>query len=371
MLDVRFKVFLSCRFPPSTLASLCISMADAVGLSLVAAERPEAVEIMEKVKAQMRAADGALFLLEPSGKRPSGRMTDWMQAEYGIARAMNKVIGVITSSPGPLPKVFPKDMEYLPVSGLDDKALATKIAGYLYSLRKNLESANAGIREVSNPTFMREFLKHRVHLTGDGRLRYETHVQLQCLRDSLCDVKHSIHTNYSACWPGTNPESWPNLELVPCDSSHTVVAEPFAHDALKYTWKFNIDPSLRSHEIFTYGWRCDLPHYLPLSKAELARAPRTSIPFLQDHVEHHFFINHPTKLLELKVVFDDGSLIGPCTPMAFVGRTFSDRSSNAQEAARIADCLRVEDFLAKKEITLTVSAPRFGYTYAILWTLNR
>lgn len=368
-----FRVFLSCKFPLSPLANLCRSVGNAVGLEIRAADRPELAEIMEKVKREMLSADAALFLLEPDPEEQNtSLMTDWMKAEYGIARAMNKVIGVINADKLPLPSMLSKDVEWLKAYGLKGEDAAVKIAAFLYSMRNKIESMSVALRDISKPPYIRDFLKHRVKLSAKGRLLYETHVQIKCLKNGLGDVRHSIHMNYSLCWSQVENDKRPQVDLVGFDDDHTFSLEPVAWDALKFTFKINFSPPLQQGETIGYGWRSEFPHYLPLTKAELEPLTASAnYPFPEGCVEHHYFINHPTKLLVLRLEFEDGSIIGACRALSFVGRTFSTRSLDKDEVERIKDKLTVEDFLGTKQVTLTVEHPRFGNNYAIQWSLNR
>ena len=94
-------------------------------------------------------------------------------------------------------------------------------------------------------------------------------------------------------------------------------------------------------------------------------------PLPERSVDHHYFINNPTNLLEIKLDFEDGSIIDGCEALSFVGRTFADCSIDHVEVGRIRNGLRVEEFLGGKIVTLTVDKPRFGDNYAIRWSLSR
>jgi len=367
-----FKIFLSCHFPLSPLARLCQALAEAIDTRLVAAERPELAELMDKVKREMLSSDAALFLLEGNKDDDAEDvMSDWMKAEYGVARAMNKVIGVIVATEEPPPKVFSKDVEWLKTHGLNTEEIAIKVSTFLYSMKQKIKASTKALHDISEPTFIRNFIKHRINLSAEGELRYETQVKMQCLKEGLSDLRHSIHMNYSFCWKEGVPFERPNVELINLSSSHKFSFEPVASDATKYTWKINISPPLMKNEKINYGWRSDFMQYFPLTKEEISEITQISdYPFPVGSVEHHYFINNPTDLLVIKLEFEDGSIIGPCHAKAFVGRTFSTRTIDRTESEIISNNIQEENFLGRKEITLNVEKPRFGYNYAIWWSLN-
>jgi len=368
-----FRVFMSCRFPVSTLASVCTHLGDALGLDIITSDRPETSEIIDKVKQDIENSEGVLFLLENDEDASVQQISDWIKAEYGVARGMNKPFAIITTDPSLLPSVFAKDHEYLDLSNKTADDRAVFLTKYLASFKRKLEAFTITSVDPVEPTYVRDFLKHRVKVSAEGRLRYETQVKLTCMKDGLADVRHSIHMNYSLCWLNENAHTRPMVELIIEDANHNFILEPIASSPQKFSWKINIKPPLRRGETTTFGWRSEFLHYLPLSKEELRPALETpGYPFAEGGVEHHYFINNPTNLLVLRVEFEDGSLIGdPVKAYAFVGRTFSIDSLDHDECRRIQGGLATEGFLGRREISLTVKEPRFGYNYAIWWQLSK
>ena len=311
----------------------------------------------------MLTSDGVLFLLEDN-------VRDWILAEYGIARAQNKVIGLLTTNVEPPPEPFPRDLERLIISTLDADATPS-ILKYLHSMKKKVESVNE-LLEIVKPAYIREFVKHRIILHSDGRLLYETDVQMKCLRDGLSDLTHSIHMNFSLCSPGAQDFDPTVLELINLDPDHQLSFTLVANDSKKSTWKLSIDPPLRHSGRINYGWRNNFRHYLTLTREELEHLfASANHPLPDGRVKHHWFINHPTEDLELQLQIYDSSLFSSCEVLAYVGRTVSTRTIDDDEVNRIRNQLSITEFLGRTEITLAVSRPRLNYTYAIIWTLNR
>ena len=366
----NYKIFLSCKFPISNAAKMCKEFGKSIGLDIITADRPNPIEIIEKIKEKMFEADAALFLIDDNNQDESF-LSDWMKAEYGIAKAMNKVEGIIYVGEYSLISLFPRDIESLVLSSeLNNKDLI-ELTSFLYLFKNKIQRAQTGIKDIVTPPFIRDFLKHRVFITKKGKMKYEAQVQIECLKNGLSDLKHSIHMNYSLCWPEIISDLQPEVKLIYNEQEHKLTIEPIATDKTKFTWKINIEPSLRNKELFTYGWETNFIHYLPLSKAELKTLTSSArYPFPEGQVEHHFFINHPTKFLELKLEFEDGSVIGDCEPKAYIGRTFSKRTEDNTEVERIRNFFKTDNFLNKKEMTLSVENPSLGYNYAILLTLN-
>ena len=367
----QFRIFLSCKFPLSKIAKLCQSLADAIDTKLIAANRPEAVGIMEKVKKEMKLSDAALFLIEEYRENDDQNgLSDWIKAEFVIANSMNKPFCIISNTESPLPSFFLKDIEILKLNKLDPNEWPGKISSFLYSLKQQIKASKTSTHDISEPTFIRDFVKHRVKLLKEGNVRYETEVKMTCLKDGLSDVKHSIHMNYSFCWLDDANCERPSIELIKTSPGHDFLLEPYGGDNTKYTWKINIKPPLKKFENVSYGFRSNFIKYFPLQRKEIEHlTSQPDYPFPDGCIEHHFFINNPTDLLILKVQFEDGLLIGNCKPIAFVGRTFSHGTIDRIEVNRIEDCLDVDEFLGRKDVTLTVEKPNLGYNYAVLWSL--
>lgn len=365
-----YRVFLSCRFPLSEIAQLCREVGSAVHLDVATAERPALEEITEKVKQSMFGADAVLFLIERSnGSVADDVMTNWMKIEYGMARTMNKVVGIVVANSQDLPSGFASDVEYLSLGDVAGINCAVRLSAFLFSMREKVEAVHPDLRDIQEPTFVRDFVKHRINLLHNGRATYQTHVGIECLKEGLSDLRHSIHMNYSLCWPHDQHFN-PNLvQLTGLGGNHEFSIEAVASDMKKYTFRLNIEPPLRRGERIRYGWESEFQHYLPMRREEIKLLP--SYPLPEWTVEHHWFVNHPTRSLELRVHFEDGSVIGDPEAMAYVGRTFSTRTVDRDEGRRIREHLDVDEFIGGKDVVLVVEKPRHGHTYAIQWELTR
>lgn len=360
----KYKVFVSCHFPPGPLAELCRSIGNAIDLDMVVADRPSVDDLVEKVKRVIYSCDATLLLWE---NRLDEKSNDWLTVEYAISRAMNKPIAIIRVGASPLPSSFKIDSEWLKLDGYDQLAQVVKIAEYLNVLKNKLQQLHTSERQIHNPNFIREFVKHQVTMTGDGRARYETHVHLKSLTYGLSVMKHSIHINQSILSTDKTPLSF---ELLPLDDKRKYSKKISATAPDKITFTVDIDPPLNKNDVGTYGWRTDFFQFLPQKRDELVLLQQGLYAFPNGRAQHHWFINHPTELLAIEIEFQDAMMVGECEPKAYNGRVYSDLSLDYEETERIQKFFSTEEFMGRKLVSLKVEKPSFGFNYAILYEMK-
>ena len=53
-------------------------------------------------------------------------------------------------------------------------------------------------------------------IDSQGRVEYKTTGEIESLRDGVKSIRHSIYTQYSACWDATNQGAIPEIQCK-CD----------------------------------------------------------------------------------------------------------------------------------------------------------
>jgi len=362
-----FKVFVSCKFDencePSEFVKNCIQLGKIVDLDLRVINEPNAGDIRAKIKEAIRDSVGIIFILEEFTENGSVyNSSHWISTEYEMADSLNLPMGLINNSKLKKPSTFPDNLEELGQNRLADR----NIIQYLNSLKKRIETET--LEWV--PTFDREFIKHKVAIRPDGRAKYMTNVKIKALLDGVETFEHSIYTKYLQCWELTNTDYVPNIDVI-CDTDRTISTNLELKTNKKCTWSFILNRPLMKFEEFSYFFVCEFPELYPMTKENLKRMTEIpNYPFPEGTIEHHFYINKPTKRLEIELFFEDARVSKNFQPLVFNGRKFSQGSLNQTETQRIKNCFREQLRWNEKNISLTVDNPKFDSTYSINWELE-
>ena len=236
-----------------------------------------------------------------------------------------------------------------------------------------LNSLKSKIEDVRNPpnAYKRNYLNHQVNIRKNGKVEYRTEVKIESLRNGLKDVRHSIYTQYSPCWDATIQGAEPQINIF-CGNGNDLSVIDVDGNEKKYTWNFQFSRALTEHEEIKYGFIVEFPQFFPAPKEILKNMSRLpNYPFIDDRIEHHFFVNSHTELLEMKLSFEDGSVAKNFNVTVYNGRIYSQDCVDNEETERIKHFLQVNETLFKeKEVKLSVRYPKIGSTYSIYWELG-
>lgn len=363
------KVFVSCAFPVSEFTTHCIELGKAIDMELITLDNHETGDIHEKIKNNMHCCQGILFVLEekttPDGQRHN--FSPWMSEERTIADGLNLPMGIINNSDFSIPNVFPSTLEYLEKTEINE----INLVATLNSLRSKIEMALQKPNPITN-AFVRNYIKHKVTIKKDGAVKYTTSAEVESLRNGLRDIRHSIYTQYSPCWDATNRGAVPQID-VRCSQDGEISIIEENHDEKKYTWNFKFAKALKMQEIIKYKFTVDFPEYFPATREKLKKMSELpEYPFIDDRIEHHFFINNQTKKFEMELYFEDSSVAKNFKVSVYNGRLYSQDCVDDDEVERIRRWLTVdnESLYGENIVKLTVENPKVGSTYSISWELG-
>jgi len=365
------NVFVSCAFPVSDFTRHCIELGKAIGMELIVLDNHETGDIHEKIKRNMHNCQGILFVLEEKTELDGQRhnFSSWMSEERTIADGLNLPMSIINNSNFSIPGVFPSTLEHLDKSDINEVYLVST----LNSLKSKIEDAlqPAKPNPITN-AFIRKFIKHKVTIRKNGAVRYTTSAEIESLRNGLRDIRHSIYTQYSPCWDATNRGALPKIE-VRCDQEGGISIVEAYRDDKKYTWNFQFAKSLKMQETLKYAFNVDFPQYFPATKEKLKEMSELpDYPFIDDRIEHHFFINNQTTRFEMELYFEDSSVAKNFKVTVYNGRLYSQDCVDEEEVERIRKFLTIDNdsLFGENTVRLIVQNPKVGSTYSISWELG-
>lgn len=365
------KAFISCAFPISDFTKHCIDLGKAIGMELITLDNHETGDIHDKIKRNMHLCQGILFILEEKTQSDGQRhnFSPWMSEERTIADGLNLPMGIINNSNFSIPAVFPSTLEHLDKININE----VNIVATLNSLKSKIESALQP--EKPNPitnAFIRKFIKHKVTIRKDGAVKYTTTAEIESLRNGLKDVRHSIYTQYSPCWDATHRGAVPQIDAR-CNQGEELYILGEYRDEKKCTWNFQFAKTLKIHETIKYGFTVDFPEYFPATREKLrAMSKSPNYPYIDDRIEHHFFINNQTNEFEMELFFEDSSVATNFKVIVYNGRIYSQDCIDEEEVERIKKFLTIENELifCEKTVKLKVPYPKVGSTYSLSWELG-
>ena len=364
------KIFTSCAFPVSDFTEHCVELGKAICIELITIDDHESGDIHDKIKKHIHECAGILFILEEKTECDGQihNFSPWMSEERTIADGLNLPMGIINNSNFSVPSVFPSTLEVLKRSDITEFSIIST----LNSLKSKIEDALRPIEPnpITN-AFIRKNIKHKVSIREDGSVRYAISAEIQSLRNGLRDIRHSIYTQYSPCWDATNRGAIPTIKTK-CDQEGKLsIIEEF-HNEKKYTWNFKFPKSLKMNETLTYAFTVDFPEYFPATKKKLETLLKDLVyPFIDDRIEHHFFINNQTIKFEMELHFADSSMADNFKVTVYNGRLYSQDCVDEEETAKINKCLNISnEYINETTVKLSVDNPKVGSTYSISWELR-
>lgn len=364
------KVFASCAFPVSDFTKHCIELGKAINMELITLDNHETGDIHEKIKCNMHCCQGILFVLEEKTESDGQihNFSSWMSEERTIADGLNLPMGIVNNSNFSIPNVFPSTLEHLDKKDITEVTLIAT----LNSLKSKIEEALQPEKPSSiTSAYIRKFIKHKVTMKKDGAVRYTTSAEIESLRNGLKDVRHSIYTQYSPCWDATHRGAIPQIDAR-CNQEGGVSIIESYRDEKKYTWSFQFSKALKKQETLKYGFTVDFPEYFPATKEKLKDMSKSpDYPYINDRIEHHFFINNQTLSFEMELFFEDSSVAQNFNVTVYNGRLYSQDCVDQEEVERIRRCLTIDnESLFGETVKLIVSNPKVGSTYSISWELG-
>ena len=361
------KVIASCAFPVSEFTKECIKLGKAIDLDIITLEEHESGDIHEKIKRRINECQGILFILEEK-KSNDGQIfnfSPWMSEERTIADGLNFPMCIINNSDFNTPDVFPSTFERLEKKDITQ----VKLISVLNSLKSQILE-KCGTPNSMSTAYIRKQLSHRVFIDSQGRVEYKTIGEIESLRDGVKSIRHSIYTQYSACWDATNQGAIPEIQCK-CDKADwKIIPKEESHTDKKYSWFLEFPQSLKKHDSIKYGFIVKFPQYFPATKEKLKlMSGRIDYPFEKDRIEHHFFINTYTEDFKMEIFFSDASIAKNFNVTVYNGRIYSQDCVDYEEINRIKN-LEVAEDVFHKTVILHVNHPKVGSTYSISWELG-
>ena len=359
------RVYLSCKFPKTRFAKMCISYAKQIGMELIHCDYHAPGDIHDKIKEEIYKCQAILFLLEDNHSEDGQRTnySPWIAEERCIASGRNLNMGIINkSSYDNIPSIFNSNIEVL--KRKDVKTINTH--AYLANFSHTLEKIF-----VPRSTFSRNYLKHKVEINKDGSVKYYTTAEIVCLAEALNDFSHSIYTQYSPCWNATGEVARPEINAK-CENGRSISISNFVQNEQKFNWTFVLENPLKRNDVLRYGFVVEFPEYFPASKEKLRETVRCrGYPFLDDRIEHHYFVNTQTDKLVIELKFEDSTVATDFKTIAYSSRQYCEDCVDHAEVMRIANFLKeLDEYVGEEFIRLTIPDPKTGYTYSISWELE-
>ena len=189
-------------------------------------------------------------------------------------------------------------------------------------------------------------------IDSEGRVEYKTTGEIESLRDGVKSIRHSIYTQYSACWDATNQGAIPEIQCK-CDKADwKIIPKEESHTDKKYSWFLEFPESLKKHDSIKYGFVVKFPQYFPATKEKLKlMSGRIDYPFAKD------------------IFFSDASIAKNFNVTVYNGRIYSQDCVDYEEVNRIKN-LEVDEDVFQKTVILHVKHPKVGSTYSISWELG-